>query len=501
MMPTPRFSIVIPTRQRPHTLEHTLATCLAQEGPEFEIVVSDNFSSPRTRELVERRADSRVRYVRTPAPLAMTDSLEFAVGHARGEFVVIQGDDDGLLRHALPVIDAILHATNTALLRWDSAVYNWPDVSNPHFSPNTLLLPLTQTRRGHALCECDSRKMIRAAANGHVSYSELPVIYNTAIRRDLLDQLRARTGRVFKTRTPDVYIAFALAALVEKYHSLRAPLGICGRSGASTGVARHFCKKGSPIDNDFRRLNAAAGLDLHPWVPDLPPIPSAVADAFLWAKRELFPDDGRMNLDRQLLIRNCLRDTEIDTADEWREVQDGCRQSLADSPELLEWFDREYGSLDFTTLPRPNRSHHWKHYGQGYLHLNTNEFGVGHIDAAAELCERLLGYRRDGLLFQVESFEGVGDSLSELQQKEAEIQQKDGAIRHLHEMCDALQRQLREQHVAFTAALEDRQRRLQFQEQASDERQARIDALTAKRDLPRGWRALIGRVFSRRTAS
>src|SRR5579883_923285 len=425
-MPDPRFSIVIPTRERPHTLEHTLTTCQAQQGAEFEIVVSDNFSGPTTRELVERRADPRIRYVRTPSLLAMTDSLEFAVSHARGEYVLIQGDDDGLLRHALKVIDEVITSTNTRLLRWESAVYNWPDVNNSYFQANTLLLPLTQTRTGHALRVCNARAMIQAAANGHVAYSDLPVIYNAVIHRDLLNKLRSKTGRVFKTRTPDVHAAFALAALVDEYHSLRAPLGICGRSGASTGVARHFSKKGSAIDNDFRRLNSAAGLELHPWVPDLPPIPSAVADAFLWAKNDLFRRDHELVLDRKRLIRNCIMEMEIDSADEWREVQASCRHALTDSPELLAWFEQEYGARDFKSLDRINRTHNWKHYGEGYLHLNTAEFGVRTVEDVANLCERVLGYQQDGLVFREEKNEIAATSLSELQEKEALIQRLHG---------------------------------------------------------------------------
>jgi glycosyltransferase involved in cell wall biosynthesis len=434
-MVVPRFSIVIPTRDRPHTLEFTLQTCLAQDWRDFELLVSDNSSPPQTQELVEKHSDPRLRYVRTPAPLAMTDSLEFAVAQAKGQYVIIQGDDDGLLRHALPVIDEVLRATNTPLLRWESAVFNWPDLSNPYFQPNTLLLPLTQRHARHALRVCNSRKMIQATVNGHLSYSDLPIIYASVIRRDLLEQLRSRTGRAFKTRTPDVYTAFALAAMVDEYYSLHAPLGICGRSGSSTGVARHFCKKGSPIDNEFRRLNAQAGYELHPWVPDLPPIPSAVADAFLWAKRDLFPHDGPV-LDRRLLIRNTLREMEIDTAEEWLEVLASCQQALSDAPELLQWFEREYGSRDFSALPRPRRTHRWKRHGDDYLYLDSGEFGVRHIDDAAALCERILGYKQDGLSFQIEAFDGERTSLSVLQEKEATIQR-------LHSACQEYQERIR----------------------------------------------------------
>ena len=511
-MTTPRFSIVIPTRERPHTLEHTLNTCLAQTG-DFEIVVSDNWSGPQTRELVEAHRDSRIRYVRTPAMLAMTDSLEFAVQHARGEYVIIQGDDDGLLRHALPVIDQILKVTNAPVLRWESAVYNWPDLRNAHFWPDSLLLPLTQSGTGHALYALNSRDMIRAAANGDTSYSDLPVIYNAAIRRDLLDSLRARTGRVFKTRTPDVYAAFAVTALVDRYYSLRAPLGICGRSGASTGVARHFCKKGSPIDRDFRQLNEAAGLHLHPWVPDLPPLPSAVADAFLWAKAELFPDDTDVSLDRRRLVSQCLRETEVDSAEEWRDVQASCRQALADSPELLAWFESEYGELDYTTLPRPNRDHHWNRYGEGHLHLNAAGFGVRNIAAAADLCEQLLGYQQDGLAFSLQERDRVSTPLSELQEKETLIghlhtaceelrrdaQEKDALIHRLHTACEDRVQDVRDHSVELNRCLAElavKQSQLERQQQVISELTARLHE-SEQRGLKRWFSArVLGRLVT-----
>lgn len=472
-MTGPRFSIVIPTRERPHTLEHTLATCLAQEG-DFEVVVSDNWSGARTRELVEARNDPRVRYVRTPALLAMTDSLEFAVSHARGEYVIVQGDDDGLLRHALVTVDHVLRETGGEVLRWESAVYNWPDVSNPHFCPDTLLVPLLQQRTGHLLQACGARRVIRDVAAGQAHYAELPVIYNAAIRRAVLDRLRARTGRVFKTRTPDVYAAFAVAALVDTFHSLRAPVGICGRSGASTGVARHFCKKGAPIDAEFRRLNAAAGLELHPWVPDLPPIPSAVADAFLWAKADLFPDDAATPLDRAQVVRDCLRETELDSAEEWREVADACRAALADDPGLLAWFEREYGGLKYTALPRPDRAHFrsWRRYGPGHLHLDMAAFGVRNVDGAADLCERLLGYKLNGVGFQLE-VPAADTEPTELQEKEAQIQ-------YLFAECASLQQRLRDQDVVFNQMLRDQDAHLRRQELVLAEQQKQLAALKGR---------------------
>lgn len=107
-----------------------------------------------------------------------------------------------------------------------------------------------------------------------------------------------------------------------------------------------------------------------------------------------------------------------------------CRQALIDSPELLQWFEQEYACRDFAALSRPSR-HHEKRYGDRYLYLNTAEFGVRHIDDAAILCERILGYKQDGLRFQIKTYEGEQIPLSELQEKEAVIQRMSSIIQDL----------------------------------------------------------------------
>src|SRR5262249_49982060 len=77
-MSTPRFSVVVPTRERADTLQSCLTTCLDQGFDNYEVIVCDNCSSPATREVVEGFASSRIKYVRAPEPLAMSDNWELA---------------------------------------------------------------------------------------------------------------------------------------------------------------------------------------------------------------------------------------------------------------------------------------------------------------------------------------------------------------------------------------------------------------------------------------
>ena len=398
-MSSPRFSIVIPTRDRAATLAYALRTCLSQEFEDFEVVVSDNDSPPMTRELAESFGDRRIKYVRTPAALAMTDSLEFAVSHATGEFVTIIGDDDGYLPHSLREMDRILRLTDARALRWDAVVYNWPDIAPQRYAkPNALLLPLRMLACDYHFIERhESRPCIAEAAQYKIGYADLPMIYCSVIHREVFEKLHRETGRFFKSRTPDVYAAFAVAQAAGVYHTLNAPLAIVGTSGKSTGIARHFVRGESAIDRDFRTLNDQAGHALHPIVPDLPPIPSAVADAFLYAKEALFADDAELSLDRKRMIEGCLGGIDLETEEEWRHALDVCRATLADDAELQAWFETTYGSQSFTSLAKREHKQAAKRYGGNYLCLDASEFGVSDIVGVSELCEKLFGYQRDGM--------------------------------------------------------------------------------------------------------
>src|SRR4051794_39370888 len=118
-MASPRFSVVIPTRDRASTLAYTLRTCLEQDFADYEVVVCDNCGGPETRQVVDSFASSRIKYVRSEKRIAMTANWELAVGHAAGEYVLALGDDDGLLRHALRELDRLLRDTGARALRWE----------------------------------------------------------------------------------------------------------------------------------------------------------------------------------------------------------------------------------------------------------------------------------------------------------------------------------------------------------------------------------------------
>ncbi|MDY3556023.1 glycosyltransferase [Gemmata sp. JC717] len=447
---SPRFSVVIPTRERADTLRFALRTCLDQSFDDYEVVVSDNHSSPATRSVVDETADPRVRYVRTPEPVAMSTNWEFAVGHARGEHVLLIGDDDGLLPHALGELDRLFRERAVPVIRWDAAYYTWPTVALPG-QGGYLRVPL-----GRGTVERDAGAVIAAVAGFREFYTELPMLYNAAVRRDVLDELRTRSGRVFPHHVPDVYSGFAVAHAAGRFLSVAVPMTVSGQSRASNGIASLFNRGRTDIDREFFALNTRDGYRCEPSVPDLPVFPHApVADAFVFAKRTLFPHLPA-ELDRRALAVACVAGARV-AASEWPDALATVRASLADVPELVEWFDRELAGTPYHELPPP-RLRPDRMGGDGdVLHLDATAFGVCDVAGAAALCEQILGYRRYGLSYYVGTSAGAAER--------SELQEKESQVRYLTRECAELQEQLRRQHTAFTLHIEGQDERLRVQEE------------------------------------
>ena len=94
------FSICVPTRNRPDLLREAISSALAQDYPDFEVVVVDNASDADTARAVGQFG-RRIRYYRHSQLLSMPDNWNSCLRLARGDFVTILHDDDRLLPHAL----------------------------------------------------------------------------------------------------------------------------------------------------------------------------------------------------------------------------------------------------------------------------------------------------------------------------------------------------------------------------------------------------------------
>lgn len=102
----PRLSVCIPTFQRPDLLEACLATVLPQTQPfgdEVECVISDNASADETEAVITRYAEQfPLRHFRNDTNIGILGNITKVVTErARGEYVLLIGDDDTLIAGAV----------------------------------------------------------------------------------------------------------------------------------------------------------------------------------------------------------------------------------------------------------------------------------------------------------------------------------------------------------------------------------------------------------------
>ncbi len=204
----PLISLIIPTRERADTLFFAIKTALNQNSNSYEVIVSDNFSQDNTKEVVCGFNDPRLIYINTGRRLSMCDNWDFALDHAKGEYIIFIGDDDAVMPGAIDKLQATIQNKHGLVYFWPKPYYAWPKNNHKASVP---FLP----SNFHPY-EINLKKSIKFVISmGGARHASLPTVYHGAVAKSILDKIKERTGRVFHSTYPDVFIAFSLPAFSE----------------------------------------------------------------------------------------------------------------------------------------------------------------------------------------------------------------------------------------------------------------------------------------------
>ena len=277
----PLISVIIPTRERADTLRYTIASALDNKNTDYEVVISDNASTDNTLHVSDMFADKRVRYFNTGERVSMCDNYEFALSNCRGEYIVIIGDDDAVIPGALDRLVAEVRLSSTpSIYMWPLHIYDWPVGGNSakvaYLAPNQQSIEVNL-----------KSKALRTMSLGGWRYYELPSPYHSLIPRQLLENIRLRTGRVFHSTQPDVFTAMALPAFADCAILLSSPVTFHGRSARSNGIG-FVDRRAQP--NIDRFIKEYGGYQFHCSLDrKTSGIANMIPDAILIAK-EMFPE-------------------------------------------------------------------------------------------------------------------------------------------------------------------------------------------------------------------
>ncbi len=245
-----KYSIVIPTRRRVDTLRHAVSSVLAIDRDDFELVVHHAGVDRASEEVVAGFGDRRVRYASSAVETSMSENWESAVAMARGDYVTVIGDDDGLLPSALDTADVLIAEHQPELLSWRPVTYYWPDTvaaSHAGFALHLYDLDRSDNRM-------NTQRVLREVFAFRRDYSDLPMIYNSFVSRQVLGRIAASGKKYFQYDYPDVSSGVMNAIHADWFVWSNYPLSISGLSAQSTGGRAYFHE-----DTEVQEVAAAEG--------------------------------------------------------------------------------------------------------------------------------------------------------------------------------------------------------------------------------------------------
>ncbi len=241
-----KYSVLIPTYNKCEYLKYTVKSVLNSNYQNFELIISNDFSTDDTEEYLSTINDERVKIIKPPVKLTQTKNYEFLLNFAKGEWVTILGDDDGILPFFFEKIDKFVDTfKDVKLIRTKPAFYYWEDVEDYY---------------GLRVCDYqnffekpkikNSKKALLMALAGLSARTNLPMIYTSGlVKLDLVREIKKKSKNFFfHSIIPDYYSMIALLFETDKYLDVKEPIFWVGTSKKSTG-------RGTKIYEDTKNQN------------------------------------------------------------------------------------------------------------------------------------------------------------------------------------------------------------------------------------------------------
>ena len=239
MSHNPFFSVVVPTRNRAHLLQHALQSIQDQTFDDYELIVSNNCSDDGTEDVIPRFAP-RARYIKPTQILAMPDHWEFALEHARGRYVGYLCDDDVWAPTALERASQTISESDSKLVVLFSGIYHAPDWLQPDLRTTAVFRPNTRSVQ-----EKESSDTLRTIFHRCHVVNEAPRMLNSFCERETLLRARAAVGNKIFLLAPDYSFAAFVLSEIPTWFFIDEPLHLQGVFPEGIGSTQVF-NRGEP---------------------------------------------------------------------------------------------------------------------------------------------------------------------------------------------------------------------------------------------------------------
>ncbi len=228
----PKFSVLLPTRNRLELLQYAVQSVLRQHYADWEIIISDNFSDEDIAGYVHSLDDNRIRYYRTESFVPVTDNWNNSLRYATGDYIIMLGDDDCLMPDFFTKMDSLIEQFNQPeIIYTDAYIYGYPGVL-PSFATGYLKPHYNRNYFGTGEPFLVDRATALTIVEESLSF-KMPVLYNmqlSVVRRSFANSL---VQPFFQSPFPDYYAtvtAFLKAQHILIYQQPVVTIGINAKS-------------------------------------------------------------------------------------------------------------------------------------------------------------------------------------------------------------------------------------------------------------------------------
>jgi len=257
-----KISVIIPTHNRLENLTSVIGTIINQDYEDWEIIVSDNHSEEDIKSYISTLNEPRIHYYRTDSFVAVTDNWNNVINRATGDYIIMLGDDDGLLPGYFSKISETVEKFDSPPVIY-SAMYQF---ANPGAIPGETQGYLAEVRNGFFFEGKDEpfvldKKDAHKAARGSLQFQR-QFSFNIqcfTLRKDFVELIKGE-GEFYQSPYPDYYIANVIFLIADRIIIDPRPIALAGITKKSFGffLINGITDKGAELLNNASILSAVS---------------------------------------------------------------------------------------------------------------------------------------------------------------------------------------------------------------------------------------------------
>jgi len=231
-----KFSVLLPTRNRLNLLTYAIETVRKQDYDNWEIIISDNCSEENIAGYVRSLNDPRIKYYRTDTFIPVTDNWNNALAKSSGDYVIMLGDDDGLMKGYFSTIKKLAKDhDNPDIINTNAFLYAYPQVIPSRPQGSLEMFPTTvkpHAKEPFFLTKPQALRLLEHSLNFKVRFG-----YNMqffTVSRRFIDSLKNH-GKFYQSPYPDYYASNVIMLKASRILVTPQPLVTIGISPKSFG--------------------------------------------------------------------------------------------------------------------------------------------------------------------------------------------------------------------------------------------------------------------------